>query len=50
MYGGGLDDIGRQALHCGEMRFALPMTGERITVRSELPDDIKQLFGGEMTL
>lgn len=50
MYGGGLDDIGRQALHCGEMRFALPMKGERITVRSELPDDIKQLFGGEMTL
>ena len=44
MYGGGLDDIGRQALHCGKMSFNDPLTGEPVTVSSEIPEDIKALF------
>ena len=47
MYGGKLSDISRQALHCGQMCLKLPMTGEVTVVRSELPDDIKQLFNRE---
>lgn len=46
MYGGGLEDIPRQALHCGEMTFRLPLTGETVTVRAELPEDIGALFRG----
>lgn len=44
LYGGGLEDIGRQALHCGEMTFRLPLTGEPVTLRAELPEDIGALF------
>lgn len=44
MYGGSLDDISRQALHCGEISFNDPITNERITVKADIPDDIKQLF------
>ena len=44
MYGGDCTAINRQALHCGEVSFLQPYTGERITVRSELPDDITALI------
>ena len=44
LYGGLRDDIPRQALHCGRMSFSDPLTGEPITVSSELPEDIKSLF------
>ena len=44
LYGGLRDDISRQALHCGRMSFGDPLTGEPITVSSELPEDIKSLF------
>ena len=44
LYGGLRDDIPRQALHCGRMSFSDPLTGEPITVSSELPGDIKALF------
>lgn len=44
MYGGSREDIGRQALHCGEISFDEPLTGERITVTAPLPDDIMRLF------
>ena len=43
MYGGSTADIGRQALHCGRLTLALPLTGERVTVEADLPDDIKRL-------
>ncbi len=46
MYGGMRLHIGRQALHCGEVTFTEPLTGEKITVRSEIPEDIKNLFKG----
>lgn len=44
MYGGERTDISRQALHCGQISFDEPVFGEKITVRSELTDDIKNLF------
>lgn len=44
LYGGSLADIGRQALHCGEMTFLCPLTNENITVHSEIPEDIKILI------
>ncbi len=44
MYGGSRDDIGRQALHCGELSFRLPVTHEKITVKSDIPDDMKKLL------
>lgn len=47
LYGGLRDDIKRQALHCGRMTFSDPLTGERITVTSELPGDILSLFEKE---
>lgn len=48
LYGGSRDDISRQALHCGVMTFKEPVTGEIITVKSGLPDDIKNLMNGEL--
>lgn len=44
LYGGKRDDISRQALHCGIITFTEPVTKEIITVKSELPDDIKNLM------
>lgn len=44
LYGGKRDDIQRQALHCGIITFTEPVTKEIITVKSELPDDIKKLM------
>lgn len=41
MYGGTLENIARQALHCGKMSFTEPLTGEIVHVNAELPDDIK---------
>lgn len=48
LYGGTRDDISRQALHCGVMTFAEPLTDKIITVKSDLPDDIKNLMNGEL--
>ena len=47
LYGGLREDITRQALHCGQLSFRAPLTGEPITVSSELPGDIKSLFKEE---
>ena len=44
LYGGLRNDISRQALHCGRLSFNDPLSGEPITVDSELPEDIKALF------
>ncbi len=44
MYGGDTRLIGRQALHCGYIRFRHPMSDEMVVVRSELPEDIKALL------
>ncbi len=44
MYGGNMIDLNRQALHCGELLFAHPITGEKIHLISKLPQDIQCLF------
>lgn len=44
MYGGLREHISRQALHCGELSFNEPLTGEKITVTAPLPEDILSLF------
>lgn len=44
MYGGNRTDIKRQALHCGKMRFKLPITGEFKEIESPLPEDISELL------
>ena len=44
MYGGDRTDISRQALHCGEVRFTSPVSGETIGLKSEIPEDMKRLF------
>lgn len=43
MYGGSLDIISRQALHCAEIRFRHPVTGKTMCFRSELPNDMRVL-------
>ena len=44
LYGGDRTEIKRQALHCGKMRFKLPITGELTEIESPLPDDISKLL------
>lgn len=44
MYGGSRENIQRQALHCGEIYFKEPITGESIKVTSPIPKDIEELF------
>lgn len=44
MYGGDMSEIGRQALHCGELSFTQPVTGTRIHLTSALPDDMRHLL------
>lgn len=44
LYGGDMLYIKNQALHCGQLIFTEPVTGERITVNSEIRDDMKKLI------
>ncbi|MGN0612516.1 MAG: RluA family pseudouridine synthase [Porcipelethomonas sp.] len=44
LYGGSREHIACQALHCGQLSFKEPVTGEEITVRSPVRDDIKALL------
>lgn len=44
MYGTPRDDISRQALHCSYCKFTHPVTKKVIEIKSELPDDIKNLL------
>ena len=44
MYGEKSSLISRQALHCGEVSFTHPVTGERLTVKSPLPEDMLRLL------
>ena len=44
MYSGSTELIHRQALHCGRIRFAHPITKEIITVTADMPDDIRLLL------
>ncbi len=44
LYGGTLEKIQRQALHCGEITFTHPVTREIITVKADLPEDMKEII------
>lgn len=46
MYGGDCTAISRQALHCGEVEFTLPVSGKRITVSAPLPEDMAAILDG----
>ena len=45
MYGGSRDLITRQALHCGQLDFSHPITGEKMHFAVPLPDDMAALCG-----
>jgi 23S rRNA pseudouridine1911/1915/1917 synthase len=47
LYGGNLDFINRQALHCGQLEFYKMKTGEKIVVKSELPEDMVNLLNSK---
>lgn len=44
MYGGDCADISRQALHCGEVWFTSPVSGKAVSLKSEIPEDMKKLM------
>ncbi len=44
MYGGSLNYIKRQALHCGEVSFTHPFTNEMIVIKSDIPADIMNII------
>ena len=41
LYGGSLDLINRQALHCNKLSFIHPITYKEVVVEADLPDDMK---------
>lgn len=43
-YGGSVEDISHQALHCGELDFISPVTGKSVHVVSPLRDDIEAIL------
>ncbi len=44
LYGGSMKDIERQALHCSRVVFVHPITGKKIDIKSEIPEDMKNLI------
>ncbi|MGN0531430.1 MAG: RluA family pseudouridine synthase [Eubacterium sp.] len=46
LYDGSTDLINRQALHCGDIYFTHPITGEDIHITSPFPSDMKNLMKG----
>lgn len=47
LYGGTLERISRQALHCRQIKFIHPFTGEQMVFEAELVDDMKGLLDEE---
>lgn len=44
LYGGSLDLISRQALHCSDMRLTHPVSGKEISVNAPIPDDMQSIL------
>ncbi|MEW9501582.1 RluA family pseudouridine synthase [Jeotgalibacillus marinus] len=44
LYGGKVDLMARQALHCAELQLLHPNTGEYVCFREDLPDDMKNFL------
>ena len=47
LYGGSNERMQRQALHCAEMNFIHPVTGEKIELRAEPPQDFVIAMSGQ---
>ncbi len=45
LYGGDCTDIDRQALHCKDIYFIHPVTGESMHISCDFPDDMKMIIG-----
>ncbi len=46
MYGGSLEFISRQALHCLSVEFIHPITTEKVNIITDLPQDIENIIKG----
>jgi len=44
LYGSGSESINRQALHCGEIRFAHTISGKELILHCDFPQDMKLLL------
>jgi len=44
LYGGKMDMISRQALHCCKLKFYHPFLQEELTFEQEIPDDMRKLI------
>lgn len=44
LYGGGVEDISRQALHCKSLAFTHPFTKERLEFSSTIPQEMENLL------
>ncbi len=44
LYGGSMELISRQALHCGTMRFLHPVTGEELVLETPMPEDMNRII------
>lgn len=45
LYGGGTEEISRQALHCRDIYFSHPVSEDEIHIFCEMPQDMKKLIG-----
>lgn len=43
LYGGSIDLLGRQALHCRKCVFEHPFTKEKVSIEAALPDDMQKI-------
>lgn len=44
LYGGSLEKIDRQALHCAKMKFFHPISGENMEICCKMPEDMKKII------
>lgn len=44
LYGGSLEFISRQTLHCGKIELIHPISGNKIIVERDIPDDMKNIL------
>ena len=44
LYGGSLEHIARQALHCRDMRFIHPVSGEELYVTTQIPPEFLKIL------
>ena len=43
MYGTDEMKLGHQLLHCAKVRFVHPVTGERMTLKAPMPEDMRKI-------